>query len=352
MTPLLVGVAAGFLTAQDAPTKIVSAPVPLESHLPGAARCKASQLVGLQITNSKNESLGEIQDIVLDNGNRHIAYAVVAFGGTLGMGEKYFAMPWRLIEISQRSTNDMPRATLGLDQATLKAAPGFDKSKWPDMATATWAKQVDAYYSARNEKLPTGGAAEPKGSGLDGKSGVARLPTSKAFVYRRLSKLIGMDVVNTQYKKLAYVEDLVVESKFATVDGVLLSFGGTLGFGEQIALVPSEALALDQQNHRFVFPCTEAMLVSMALPEGKLPALNNDAWLVSGRACCAKASEDRGATDGDLIVGDASGAKPVPFADSYDLTKIETIKGAFTTIGSVRIGDQKEERVRLRVRLR
>jgi len=350
MTPLLVSVAAGILVAQEPPRKLAPASAAAESHLRGTARCKASQLIGCNITNSKNESLGEIQDIVLDGQNQRIAYAVVAFGGFLGMGEKYFAMPWRVIEVAQRGADDQPRATLGLDQATLKAAPGFDKSKWPDMANPTWAKQVDDYYVTRNETARPDGAAEPKGTGAEGKRGVDREPGSKTFVHRRLSNLIGMDVVDAQHKKLADVEDLVVDTKFAAIDGALLSFGGTLGIGEQLALVPSEALTLDHEKNVFVLPCSKAKLQAMALPGGKLPALNNDEWLTHGRDLCAKAAAEPVVIEGDVIVVDASGVKSVPFADTYDLAKIETIKGSITTIGSVRVGDQKEERVRLRVR--
>jgi sporulation protein YlmC with PRC-barrel domain len=347
-TSLLASIVGGIVSAQEAPKPL--APVSVDTHLRGTPRCKASQLIGCPITNSKNENLGEIQDIVLDGSNHRIAYAVVAFGGFLGMGEKYFAMPWRVIEVDQRGTGDKPRATLGLDQATLKTAPGFDKSKWPDMANAGWDKQVDDYYRLHNESARPAGAAEPKGTGADGKSGVDRAPGSKTFVHRRLSKLIGMDVVDVQGKKLADVEDLVVDTKVASVDGMLLSFGGTLGIGESLALVPSEALTLENDKNVLIFPCSKARLEAMALPSGKLPALNSDEWLTHGREVCATARQDKLITDGDTVVVDASGVTPVPFTDSYDVNKVETVKGTITTIGSVRVGDLQEERVRLRVR--
>lgn len=350
MAPLLVSVAASFISAQETPRKAGSVPAALEAGTRGAARCKASQLIGCAITNSKNENLGEIQDIVLDSGNQRIAYAVVAFGGFLGMGEKYFAMPWRCIEVVQRGTDDAPRATLGLDQETLKAAPGFDKSKWPDMANPTWALQVDDYYRARSEKARPDGVAEPKGSGVDGKSGVDRAPASKTFVHRRLSKLIGMNVVDVQHKNLAEIEDLVVDTKFATIDGALLSFGGTLGMGEKFVLVASEVLTLNHEKDVFVFACTKAGLETMALPEGKCPALNNDEWRTSCLEHCAKVRAGLEVANGDVIIVDASGVTPVHFADSYDLKKVETVKGTITTIGSVRVGDLKEERIRLRLR--
>lgn len=350
MAPLVVGVAAGVLASQEPPRKVEPAAVAQKSGQHAVARCRASQLIGLAITNAENESLGEIQDIVLDGGNRRIAYAVVAFGGFLGMGEKYFALPWRLIDIGQRSADDPPRATLGLDHATLKAAPGFDKAKWPDMANPTWAGKVDDYYRLRNEDAAPTGAAEPAATGAKVKRGVDQAPASAQFVYRRLSQMIGMDVVDADYVELADIEDLVVNTKLATVDGALLGFGGFLGMDENLALVPSEALTLDHEKGVYVFPCSKAGLRTMVLVGGKYPPLDNDEWLIRGRELCAKAREGQVVGDGDVIPVDASGVKPVPFADTYDPTKVETIKGTITTMGAVLVGDRGEERVRLRVR--
>ncbi len=350
MAPLLLGVTAGALSSQEPPRKLDAATDVLDTHLRSADRCMASRLIGCELTNSKDEGVGQIHDIVLDSGNQRIAYAVVSFGGFLGMGEKYFAMPWRIIEVTQRSAADKPRITLDLDPATLKAAPGFDTDNWPDMANPTWAKQVDEYYRTRGETVLPEDAPEAKGSDTAGKAHADQEPNSANFAHRRLSRIIGTDVVDPLYSKLADVEDLVVDTKRATIDATLLSFGGTLGIGEHLALVPFEALTLDSRKNVLVLPCTQAQLEAMALPNGKLPALNDGAWLTRSRAACAAARATGLNADGDVIAVDASGTTPVPFADSYDLKSVESVKGTITTIGTVRVGDLNEERVRLRVR--
>jgi sporulation protein YlmC with PRC-barrel domain len=348
-TPILIGFAVSLVTAQDAP-RAPHAEEATVASMRSAPRFKASQLIGCAITNTKNESLGEIQDIVLDHGNQRIAYAVVSFGGFLGMGEKYFAMPWRLIAIDQRSSGDTPRVTLGLDPKTLEATSGFDKHKWPDMGNAAWVKQVDDYFAAHKEVAREGGATDPKGSAADGTSGVDRPPTSNQFVHRRLGRLIGMSVVDAKQSHLAEVEDLVVDPRTAAIDGMLLSFGGTLGFGEKIVLVPADALTLDREKDVFVFPCSKADMEAMVLVGNKWPALSDSQWLTNGRELCAKAKTAHMTMNGDTIPVDASGKGSVPFADIYDATKVETVKGVVSTIGSVQIGDRKEEHVRLRIR--
>jgi len=347
MTPMLA--VASLLSAQQAPRELGAPHNAATMQQNGAARAKASQLIGCAITNSEQQKLGAIQDIVLDGRNHQIAYAVVGYGGFLGLGEKYFAMPWSVFTIEPNGTDRGPAVRLDLDAETLTAAPGFDKGKWPDMANASWAKHVDEYYAAHDAEPTQPAKPAPKGSAPDGTSGVDRPPTSPKFVHRRLSRMIGMRVVDPQHAALADVEDLVVDLHAATVDGVLLSFGGVLGIGESLALVPASALTLDVERQAFVFPCTPKQLAAMALPDGKWPALQNDAWLTTGRALCAKARAAQAATSGDVILIDASGRKPVPFADSYDVDDVETIEGTITTIGSVRVGDRDEQRVRLRV---
>lgn len=346
--PLLASFAAGMLFAQDPPRKPdTTAPV-LTTQQKGSARCKASQLIGCEITNSKNESLGEIQDIVLDNENRKIAYAVVGFGGFLGMGEKYFAMPWRLIQIDQRSTDDRPRATLGLDHATLKDAPGFDKSKWPDMANSVWAEQVDTYYRSRGENARPDGATEPKGSGVDGSRGIDRAPGSKQFTMRRLSTLIGTDVVDQHRKQVAEIEDLVVDARTATIDGALLSFGGTLGVGETLVLIAAESMTIDHAKGVFVLPCTTAGLTAMALPDNKWPPLNTEAWRTTSLEHCAKMNA--AAARSGAVPVDASSRRLETSADRYDTTVVQSIAGSIVTIGFAQFGDRPAERLRMRVR--
>jgi sporulation protein YlmC with PRC-barrel domain len=347
---LFSGCAANLLPAQTPPPKENATSAEASTQVRPATRCKASELIGCAITNSKNESLGAIHDIVLDGRNAKISYAVVTFGGFLGMGEKYFAIPWRLLEIEQRSAEDPPRATLGLDRETLKSAPGFDYGQWPDMGNPAWAAQVDEYYRSRNESPLPGGTSEPKGSGADAKKGSDLEPSSNSFIHRKLSKLIGMDVVDLQNVELADVEDLVVDRKRATVEGVLVSFGGFLGIDEQVALLPYDAFTLDAKRDTLVLPCSAESLKQMAQPGATWPSLSNDEWLTKSRGLCEKARSEHEAKIGKPVAAEASASKTSGCSDVYDLAKTETVKGTIRTVGTVDIGEAREERVRLRVR--
>jgi hypothetical protein len=71
-----------------------------------------------------------------------VAYAVLAFGGFLGMGEKLFAVPWQALHLDTVNK----RFVLDVEKERLKHAPGFDKHAWPDMDDVQWASQVHTFY--------------------------------------------------------------------------------------------------------------------------------------------------------------------------------------------------------------
>src|SRR5215510_14826548 len=54
---------------------------------------RASKIIGADVENPQGEKLGDIKDVVFDPETGRVRYAVLAFGGFLGLGEKYFAVP-------------------------------------------------------------------------------------------------------------------------------------------------------------------------------------------------------------------------------------------------------------------
>lgn len=99
-------------------------------------------VIGSKVVNQQNEDLGKIEDIVIDTDAGRIAYAVLSFGGFLGMGDKYFAIPWEALGFSLSDN----RALLNVDKRLLENAPGFNKDNWPNMTDATWGSQIFTHY--------------------------------------------------------------------------------------------------------------------------------------------------------------------------------------------------------------
>ena len=102
----------------------------------------SSSIVGTNVQNSAREDLGEIKDLMIDLSGGRIAYAVLSFGGILGMGDKLFAIPWEAFQVVQEEEI----LILNVAKEKLEQAPGFDKDNWPDMADVTWGKSIHSYY--------------------------------------------------------------------------------------------------------------------------------------------------------------------------------------------------------------
>jgi sporulation protein YlmC with PRC-barrel domain len=109
---------------------------------PGPALMGADTLIGDDVVNAAEETLGEVKEIMLDMQTGQVAYAVLSFGGFLGMGDKLFAVPWQALHLD--TVNH--RLVLNVDKDTLSKAPGFDKDSWPDMSDVQWADSVHAFY--------------------------------------------------------------------------------------------------------------------------------------------------------------------------------------------------------------
>jgi sporulation protein YlmC with PRC-barrel domain len=109
---------------------------------PGPEVMDAATLKGDSVVNSSGEDLGTIEAIMLDVSGGRIAYAVLSFGGFLGMGSKYFAVPWSAFTLDAGEK----RFILDVAKDRLENAPGFDKDHWPSMADRTWATELHAYY--------------------------------------------------------------------------------------------------------------------------------------------------------------------------------------------------------------
>ena len=104
----------------------------------------ASTLEGDSVHNSAGESLGKVDEIMIDIPSGRIAYVVLSFGGVLGLGNKLFAIPWSAVTVDE----DKKCLILDVDKQTLENAPGFEKDAWPDMADTVWGAEIYHYYGA------------------------------------------------------------------------------------------------------------------------------------------------------------------------------------------------------------
>jgi sporulation protein YlmC with PRC-barrel domain len=105
---------------------------------------KASSIIGTDVINAKGDNLGEIKEVVIDPETGRVAYAVVAFGGFLHMGEKLFAIPFSEFKFDHENNKYL----LNVTKARLEKAPGFDADAWPLMTDEKWNRDIYKYYDS------------------------------------------------------------------------------------------------------------------------------------------------------------------------------------------------------------
>jgi Uncharacterized conserved protein len=103
---------------------------------------KGSDLIGMKVEGTDGKKLGTIKDLVINPIDGDVDYAVLDYGGFLGVNDKYFAVPWEALKIN----DDRKKALLDVTKKDLKHAPGFDKKQWPDLATRDQTIVIYEFY--------------------------------------------------------------------------------------------------------------------------------------------------------------------------------------------------------------
>ncbi|SFE64295.1 PRC-barrel domain-containing protein [Nitrosomonas sp. Nm166] len=116
---------------------------------PGPRLMGADTLLGNDVYNLQGEDLGDIKEIMLDMNTGEVSYAVLSFGGFLGMADKLFAVPWNSLKLDTVNK----RFTLDVAKEKLESAPGFDKDDWPDMADPSWQNTVSSFYGSDRKSV-------------------------------------------------------------------------------------------------------------------------------------------------------------------------------------------------------
>jgi len=102
---------------------------------------RASKIIGSEVKSVAGENLGDIKELVLDPTSGQVVYAVVSYGGVMGMGDKLFALPWKALHW----TSEKEYYVLNVDKNTLAKAPGFDKNHWPE-SSIKWEQQREEIH--------------------------------------------------------------------------------------------------------------------------------------------------------------------------------------------------------------
>jgi sporulation protein YlmC with PRC-barrel domain len=110
----------------------------------GGTLIAASKVNGTSVYNTAGEKLGTVYDVMLDKISGKAQYAIMSFGGFLGIGDKYHPLPWSQLDYDPGQGGYV----VNLDRGRLEDAPVYASSElatWDDLR----GRDIDAYYGRR-----------------------------------------------------------------------------------------------------------------------------------------------------------------------------------------------------------
>jgi sporulation protein YlmC with PRC-barrel domain len=135
----------GILTAITLMSLLVAVPVCAADAIQPWQLRMSSNIIGSNIKNLRGENLGDIKDMVINPEDNQVLYAVISFGGVLGLGEKLFAVPLSLMKRSAEANTFI----IDIEQNRLKNAPEFNRNNWPQMTDPQWVASVYDFYGLK-----------------------------------------------------------------------------------------------------------------------------------------------------------------------------------------------------------
>lgn len=108
----------------------------------GADAIEASRVNGTRVYNTEGDHLGHIYDLVIGKRDGKVKYAIMSFGGFLGIGEEYHPLPWEVLKYDERQGGYV----VGLTVEQLQGAPRYADSERPDWVDPAYGRRIDDYY--------------------------------------------------------------------------------------------------------------------------------------------------------------------------------------------------------------
>jgi sporulation protein YlmC with PRC-barrel domain len=265
--------ASGSAVAQNgtAPTKPQDAPPTVNGDKHEATEqiegrvCRATKLLDCKVKNTKGEKIGEVEDLIIDKDEGYVAYAILSFGGFLGVGEKLFAIPFSKVV----RTDDQTCVVADLTKAQLESAPTFANDSWP-VFDRKYGTTLHEYYQAKPYW------DDPSRAGHQDPTRISKDALDKDRLHARgmcrASKTIGTNVEDASSDNLGDVDDIVIDDGTGRVVYAVLSFGGFLGMGDKLFAIPWQSLTNS--------PKSESKLV-LDVPKDRLktaPGFDKKSW--------------------------------------------------------------------------
>lgn len=120
---------------------------------PNFSLVSSDEIEGAKVYDPNGENIGEIDQLLIDRSSGSVRYAVMSFGGFLGLGNRQYPLPWSSIRYDAQREGFIANVT----QQQLKDAPQFSEESWTDREwEARWHRHFETrpYWEGEPKQPP------------------------------------------------------------------------------------------------------------------------------------------------------------------------------------------------------
>ena len=173
---------------------------------------RATDLLDTDAMTTRNEDLGQIEDVLVDANTGHVAFIVVGTGGIMGVGERLHAVPFQAVDLRRSDIVNRHELVLNIDRQQLENAPSFSENEWNTRLTDTrWTRDV---YTAFGVQQPDWayGYVPPQGGTQQGQPqrGGARMDANSVIRnWPQSSRQAAQDMIQKYGQPDSVAEDII-----------------------------------------------------------------------------------------------------------------------------------------------
>jgi sporulation protein YlmC with PRC-barrel domain len=208
----------------------------------------ASTIKGDKVVNREGDQIGKIEELMLDLQAGRIGYAVLSFGGFLGMGDKLFAIPWNGFKLKLHDHAFL----LDIDKEVLERAEGFDRDRWP-INDRHWVSSMYLYYGYQPYWQTE--VQREESEEVESRAGDMAARDNPEFL--SAGTITGDKVVNRDGDHIGRIKELMLDLQDGNVAYAVILHGGVLGIGIKLFAIPWQALSLRVHEHAFILDIPE-----------------------------------------------------------------------------------------------
>jgi sporulation protein YlmC with PRC-barrel domain len=193
----------------------------------------SDRVEGTAVYDSQGKRIGKVERLVIDKAGGRVTYAVLSFGGFLGIGADHYPIPWPMLDYDE----NLGGYRVDITEEQLKKAPKIEQGEDWAQANRDRDEQVHNYW----------GQPAP----------VQEAQTSSLVTSDRVE---GMPVYDVHGKRVGKVERLMIDKVTGQIAYAILSFGGFLGMGGEEYPIPWSMLTSNEKPDGFQIDVTEEQL--------------------------------------------------------------------------------------------